>query len=244
MTAGRKRETNIGKSLPICSASEISAYEPCDDEINHAYNIFDAEKMKYYKNVFVRLDRDFTSRKRSNPAEWRDFSDVVKICKSNNFNLECYIKYSFINRLVVKSKGRVLSDISYLRNTPQIMAYAKNIKEIERLFRIYRSIQKSILLVRKIVKETNTDTRNTIKKLLSSGKLSIYISTGVLSPYFVSLIPNSGLLIHKLMDGRNEDRVVLIDFCNRIGIYGLDAQKSMSMFYPNSMKKNIVELCS
>ena len=230
--------------MPICDVGEISIQEPSDEEINSAYNIFDAEKMKYFKNVFVSLKRDFRGRKTRKPSEWNDFSSVVKLCKVNGFNLPCYIKYCFLNRLVPKSRGRVISDISYLRNTPQIISYAKDKTEIERLFRIYRSIQKTIILVKKISNQTGCDAKTTIKNLLSSGNLSVYIDTGTISPYFIALIPNSAMIIHKLMNIKNEDRVVLIDLCNRIKIYGIDAQKSMSTFYPNSMTKNIIEICS
>ena len=230
--------------MPICSVNEVALQEPSDDEINRAYNIFDAEKMKYFKNVFVSLNRDFRPRKTRKPNEWNDFAAVIKLCKANNFDVGCYIKYCFLNRLVPKSKGHMISDISYLKNTPQILAYAREKKEIERLFKIYRSIQKTIFLVKKISKQTGDTTKATIRNILSSGKLSIYVDTGTVSPYFIALIPNAAMIVQLLMNRKNEDRGFLIDLCNRINIYGLSAQKSMSMFYPNSMTKNIIELCS
>jgi hypothetical protein len=239
------KDASIEESLPICNADEVSsALEPSDDDINYAYNIFDAEKMKYFNNIFVKTNRDFLRRKKSKPSEWNDFSEVVKLCRVNGFNLQCYIKYCFLNRLVTRSRGRSLSDISYLRNTPQIMDYARNKTEIEKLFSIYRSIQKSILLVRKMNREHGLETMQTIKKLLMSKKLSIFISTGTVSPYFVALIPKASIIIHAILDRRCEDGTTLIDFCNRIGIYSKEAIKSLSMFYPNAMTKTIVEMCS
>lgn len=218
--------------------------EPSDDEINRAYNIFDAEKMKYYRGVFVKLNRDFTSRKGSSPSEWKDFSEVIKLCSANRFDMPCYIKWCFLNRLVPKSKGKALSDVSYLRNVPQIMAYAEDRDGIERLYRVYRSIQKTIMLVKRLSKEDGCTAKETIRKIMSSGKLSTYVSTGTVSPFFVSLIPNSGPLVHRLMDRGSEDRVVLIDLCNCIPEYSRTATKAMSTFYPNAMAKTVVELCA
>ena len=206
--------------------------------------LFDAEKMKYFKNVFVKLDRDFTTRKRTHPSEWKDFSSVVRLCAANGFVLTCYIKYSFLNRLVTKSRGKVLSDVSFLSNTPQILAYAREKDEIERLYKIYRSIQKTILLVRKASKESGCTAKEALRKIVGSAKLSTYVSTGVVSPYFVALIPKAAVLLHGMLRQEEGDRVVLLDLCNRMDIYGRDAHKAMTMFYPNSMTKSIVELCS
>lgn len=239
-------ESSIEKSLPICSADDplIGAQEPTDTEINRAYNIFDAERMKYYKNVFVKTNRDFTGHKTSKPDEWRDFSEVVKICNANGFNIDSYIKYCLLNRLVPKSRGRNLSDISYLRNTPQIMDYAANKNEIERLFGIYRSIQRTILLIKRLKNDTGETATNTIKKLLSSSSLSVYLTTGTVSPYFVALLPNASVIIHKVIDRNCEDGTVLIDFCNRIREFSKSAKNSLSMFYPSAMCKTLVEMCS
>ena len=199
--------------------------------------------VQYFQNVFVKLNRDFRRRKTTKPEEWKDFSEVIRLCAANGFDLQCYIKYCFLNRLVPRSKGRTISDISYLKNTPQLMDYASNRAKIERLYSIYRSIQKTIFLVRKINKETDSDSIHTIKNLLSSKRLSTYLSTGTVSPYFVALIPKSAMMIHKIIDRDCEDCVTLIDFCNRIGRYGKDAIASLSMFYPNAMAKTVVEMC-
>ena len=233
--------------LPICNVGDVSSSsveEPSDDDIIYAYNLFDAEKMKYFRNVFVRLNRDFRRRKTAKPDEWKDFSEVIKLCKINGFDFQCYLKYCFLNRLVPKSRGKTLSDISYLRNTPQLIDYARNRTKIEKLYSIYRSIQKTILLIRKIKKETGETAMRSIKRILSSEKLSTYLSTGTVSPYFVALIPKANIIIHKIIDRDCEDGTTLIDFCNRINIYGKMAIESLSMFYPNSMTKTIVEMCS
>ena len=219
------------------------AREPTDAEINAAYNLFDAEKMKYYHNVFVKLDRDFSRRKTTKPSEWSDFADVIKLCRSGGFDLRSYIKYCYLNRLVPKSRGKSLSDISYLKNTPQIINYARNKDRIERLYAVYRSIQKSILLVRKLCSESGDGPKQSIKKLLTSERLSEYMTTGTLSPYFVALIPNASILIHNMI-GRREDGTVLVDFCNRIAKYSKDAAAALSMFFPSAMAKTVVELCS
>lgn len=241
----RLRDASTEEYLPICDIDGLSGIaEPSDADINFAYNVFDAEKMKYFHDVFVSLKRDFTKRKNSKPSEWRDFANVVKMCRINKFNLKCYIKYCFLNRLVPKSKGRTLSDISFLRNTPQIMDYARNREKIERLYAIYVSIQKTIIVVRGICKKTGCTAKESIKKLLSSQQLSTYISTGTVSPYFIALIPKASVIIHNKIDRQCEDGTVLIDFCNRIAKYGKSAIESLSMFYPNSMTKTIVEMCS
>lgn len=241
------KEVNTEESLPICDigdVSNISSCEPSDDDINYAYNLFDAEKMKYFKNVFVKLNRDFRRRKHEKPEEWKDFSDVIKLCRTNGFDLRCYIKYCFLNRLVPKSRGKVLSDISYLRNTPQLLDYARNRVEIERLYSIYRSIQKTILLIKRISKDNGYTAAQSIKRILSSKKLSTLISTGTVSPYFIALIPNANIIIHKIFGRSCEDCGTLIDFCNSIGRYGKNAIESLSMFYPNSMANTIIEMCS
>ena len=62
--------------LPICNVGDVSSSsveEPSDDDINYAYNLFDAEKMKYFRNVFVRLNRDFRRRKTANQMNGRTF---------------------------------------------------------------------------------------------------------------------------------------------------------------------------
>lgn len=229
--------------LPTFSTGEEDAYEPSDAEVNRAYNIFDAEKLKYYRNIMASLNRDFTKRKTSKPDEWKDFVSVVKLCRANKFKLDCYVKYCFLNRLVPKARGRMLGDVSYLKNLPQIIDYTRNKIEIERLFSIYRSIQKTIMIVKKTVKETGMSPKAVLKDIFSSGKLSNYVTTGTLSPYFIALIPKAAQLIHNLMNRHAEDCGELMDLCNRIEIYGKDAQKSMSMFYPNAMAKTIIELC-
>lgn len=243
----RQRVANIEESLPICRSEEIpssESHEPTDVEINRAYNIFDAEKMKYFKNVFVRLNRDFSSRKKAKPEEWSNFSEVIKICNANGFNLQCYLKYCFLKRLVPKGRGRSLSDISYLKNVPQILDYAKNRREIERLYKIYRSIQATIILIRKTSKQRSENAKTSIKRLISSDSLSTYITSGAVSPYFLALIPNVSRLIIGKIDKQCEDGVTLLDFCNRSQIYAKNAISALSMFYPNSMAKSIVELCS
>lgn len=241
------KDANTEEFLPICNIGDVSqssVAEPSDDDINYVYNLFDAEKMKYFHNVFVKLNRDFRRRKNSKPEEWKNFSEVIKLCKINNFDLKCYLKYCFLNRLVPKSRGKMLSDISYLKNTPQIIDYARNKEKIEKLYSIYRSIQKSILIIRKIKKENGETAAQSIKRVLSSEKLATYISTGLLSPYFIALIPKADIIIHKILGRNCEDGTILIDFCNRINIYGRNAIESLSMFYPNSMTKTIVEMCS
>lgn len=241
------KEANIEESLPICRSEDMSKAEmkePTDDEVNFAYNIFDAEKMKYFSNVFVKLNRDFRRRKTTRPSEWKDFSEVIKLCKANGFDLKCYIKYCFLNRLVPKSRGKTISDISFLRNVPQVLDYARNKSNIERLYSIYRSIQKTIIMVRKMSKDNSESANETIKKILSSKKLSTFISTGLVSPYFIALIPNASNIIHKILEKRCEDGTVLLDFCNGIRHYGKTAIDSLSMFYPSSMTKTVVEMCS
>lgn len=241
------KEANIEESLPICRSEDSSAEsvkEPTDDEINFAYNIFDAEKMKYFSNVFVKLNRDFRRRKTSRPSEWNDFAEVIKLCRINGFDLKCYIKYCFINRLVPKSRGKTLSDVSFLRNVPQVLDYARNKNNIERLYSIYRSIQKTIIVIRKMSKTNCESASNSIKKILSSKKLSTFISTGLISPYFIALIPNASKIIHSIFEKRCEDGTVLLDFCNGIRHYGKSAIESLSMFYPSSMTKTVVEMCS
>lgn len=237
------RMESIEESLPIFETGEKNVDEPSDVEVNRAYNIFDAEKLKYYRNVMASLNRDFTKHKTTKPDEWKDFAAVVKLCRANGFKLDCYIKYCFLNRLVPKARGRMLGDVSYLRNIPQIIDYSRNKVEIERLFSIYRSIQKTIILMKRMVKESGGTPKSVLRDVFSSGKLSTYVTTGTMSPYFISLIPKAAQLIHKLMNRYDEDCGELIDLCNRIEIYGKNAQKAMSMFYPNAMTKTIMELC-
>lgn len=238
------RPSGIGESLPSFEVDGSIEYIPTDAEINRAYNIFDAEKLKYYRNVMASLHRDFTKRKDRHPKEWNDFMSVVRMCKANRFNLGCYIKYCFLNRLVPKARGKMLGDVSYLNNTPQLIDYARNKTEIERLFAVYRSIQRTIILVKRMIGENGGTPKTVIKDILSSGKLSHYVTTGMVSPYFISLIPKASQLVHTLMDRYEEDCTELMDLCNRMEIYGKDAQKSMSMFYPNAMSKTILELCA
>jgi hypothetical protein len=124
------------------------------------------------------------------------------------------------------------------------MDYASKKTKIEALYAVYRSIQKTILLVRRMAKDGDCSGREAIKSILSSRGLSRYLSTGVVSPYFVALIPKASVIIHGILDRKCEDGTTLIDFCNRIGIYSQKAIESLSMFYPNAMTKTIVEMCS
>ena len=213
-----------------------------DDEVNSAYNYFSAESMKFYRGIYVKLDRNFRGRKDSHKSEWNDFKSVVKLCKDNGFQLKCYIKYCFLNRLVKKNRGHAISDISYLRNYPSILDYAKNKREIERLYSIYMSIRRTAFAVKKMSDGSTNGIKSTLKSVISSGKLMEFISTGSISPYFLALMPRAEFVIHKNAS-ETEDRAMLGDLCSRIKRIASDAVSSLKMFYPDAMGKTVVELC-
>lgn len=220
---------------------------PISDElVNSVYNDFSAESMKTYKNVLVSLKRNFHKRKTANRAEWADFVRVIEVCRENGFNIRCFVKWCFLNRLVPHGKGRALSDIRYLTHIQQIMAYSSKKDEIEGLYEIYMSILKSVLRIKNTRKENpSKNTTEILKGLISTGRLGIYISSGRISRYFLSLIPNIENVLHDMLHrNNNEDSRIIDDFCRCCPHYRKNAALAMRVFWPSSCGRNIIELCS
>jgi hypothetical protein len=217
-----------------------------DDLINAVYNDFSAESMKYYKNIIVGLKRNFKRRKKTNKVEWNDFERVISLCMENKFNIRCYVKWCFLNRLVPHDKGHALKDISYLTHIQQIMAYSANKEEIESLYKVYISILKSIIRIKNTKKEqSDKSIEDIIKNVISSGRLGMFISTGGISRYFLSLIPNIENVSHDILHrNNNEDSHIVDDFCNCCQHYRKLSAKALKTFWPSAIGKNIIQLCS
>ena len=103
---------------------------------------------------------------------------------------------------------------------------------------------KSIMGIKNICKETGCSSKDAIIKLINSGRLMVYISSGIISRYFLSLIPNAKSVLHKHLTNSNEHRDDVYNICSRIENDKIEAYKSLIMFYPSAIKKNIIELCS
>lgn len=215
-----------------------------DDSINFVFNVFTAESMKYYKNIIVSLNRNFINRKITNPDEWENCKKVIELCNKYNFNLKCYIKYCFIHKLATHSMGHTVSDISKLTKFSCISEYEREQKNIEKKYSVYMAIMKSIMGIKNICKETGCSSKDAIIKLINSGRLMVYISSGIISRYFLSLIPNAKSVLHKHLTNSNEHRDDVYNICSRIENDKIEAYKSLVMFYPSAIKKNIIELCS
>jgi hypothetical protein len=216
-----------------------------DDTVNLIYNVFSAEMMKTYKNVLVNLNRNFKRRKTTNYAEWCIVKRVAELCEQYNFDLKCYIKYCFLNRLVPHGKGKGIKDIVFLTHYQQLSDYGNQQAEIERLYKIYINILKSIMRIKSFKNRTNKNTKDILKDIISSGQLFDYILTGVISKHFLVLIPNISNYVYRFSHNeRTSDTHVVDNFCKTIGMYGKDAIAAMKMFYPSGLSKNIIQLCN
>lgn len=201
--------------------------------------------MNHFRHVRIKLNKNFKPRKKLNPYEWSNFQHVIELCKRNGFNVKSYIKYCFLNRLVPHGKGRTISDVSYLMNFPQISDYSQNKEKIEKLYAIYISILKSVLKIRGMCKETGFTVQKTIKNILSSGFICSYVSTGTISRYFLSIIPNIDTILYEATkNDRNEERHLIDGLCSTIKQFTPKAREALEMFWPESVKMTIVELCS
>lgn len=215
-----------------------------DDSINFVFNVFTAESMKYYKNILVSLNRNFINRKITNPDEWKNCRKVIELCDKYHFNLKCYIKYCFIHKLATHNRGHVIADISKLTKFSCIAEYEREQKSIEQLYNIYMAITKSIMGIKNICREHSCSSKEAIIKLINSGRLMSYIATGMISRYFLSLIPNAKSVLHKHLTNANEHRVDVYNICSRIEEDKTEAYKALMMFYPSAIKKSIIDLCS
>lgn len=215
-----------------------------DEMINFVFNVFSAESMKYYRGILVNLNRNFKKRKTTNPDEWLNCKKVIELCEKYKFSLKCYIKYCFLNKLVLKKRGQAISDIKLILKFPCIADYQRNQTEIEKLYNIYLSITKSTLLIKNYSTHENIKVNSAIRDILKSGRLSTMIATGVISRYFLSLIPNSSSVMYKVLTNTSEDKAFINDLCSNIDKYKEDAMNSLRMFYPAALTKNIIQLCS
>lgn len=217
-----------------------------DEVVNAVYNDFSAESMKTYRNVIVGLGRNFRKRKTTNKAEWNDFVRVVEICLENGFNVRCYVKWCFLNRLVPYGKGRALKDVSYLTHIQQIMAYASKKDEVEALYGVYLSILKSVLRIRDIKKGCSDSTVSSVlKRIMSSGRLGMFLTTGRISRYFLALIPNVENVLHDMVHRNNdEDSRIVDDFCKCCPHYRKTSANAMRAFWPTAVGKSVIEICS
>jgi len=201
--------------------------------------------MRYYRGVNVKLDRSFHKHKKSNPEEWNQFREVIRICRRNSIDIRCFIKYCFLNRLVQHQKGRILKDICYLTHHQQLAAYMRDRENIEKCYRIYISILKTAMRMRNMAKERNEPTSATVMSVIGSEFLSNYITTGVVSRYFLALIPNMSTIIHEVVKrGASGDMDVLTDLCMYLPKYSAPAAKAMKMFWPLALNKSIIEICN
>lgn len=221
------------------NSSDIS-----DDSVNAAYNYLNALIMFYHKDVHVGENRNFRKRKTAHPEEWLNFVNVIKLCRKYNFHLKCYITYCYINRLIPHCRGKMLSDVRYLKNPPQIIDYTKNKEKIESNYEIANSIKKTARIIKGLNEQYSLNTKNTLIKIIESGKLSDYISSGVISPFFLSLIPNARVFVHRSLKNNNTDKTVIMDLCERMGILKKKSVTALSMFEPRYLTKTISEICS
>lgn len=242
---GRINLKKFSATSSFVSGRLLDDIDPVDDcVVNSAYNYFNAERMLTYNGVHVKTDRSFIMHKTSNPNEWHDYESVIRLCKKNGFHLRCYIKYCFTTYLAPKAKGKSLSDIVYLRNYPQVIGYAKNKTEIERLYAIYLSIARTVMVVKKLCKANNQTVKEVIKQIFKSGRLSEYISTGSISQYFILMIPNIRAILFKYSNEFSDDTIFINDLYSRSETIGKDAINSIKMFHPSMIGKSILTICT
>lgn len=240
---GRLKLNNFSATSSFVTGRVLSDIEPVEEcAVNSAYNYFNYERMLAYNNVHVKTDQNYLSRKNSNPNEWHDYESVIRLCTKNNFHLRCYIKYCFVTYLAPKAKGKSLSDIVYLRNYPQVIGYAKDKINIERLYTIYCSILKTILIIKRLSKENNQDVKSVLKSLFSSGRLGEYVTTGTISQYFIALIPNIKAILFKYIDRFSDDMTIINDLHSRSENLGKDALASIRMFNSAMSTKSIIKI--
>lgn len=215
-----------------------------DDAVNAVYNDFSAESMKTYRNVIVGLNRNFRKRKKTDRAEWDGFRRVIEICQENGFNLRCYVKWCFLNRLVPYGKGKCLRDVSYLTHIQQVVAYASKKDEVEGLYKVYMSILKTVLRIKDAKSGGSSTPLAVLKGIMGSGRLGMYLSTGQVSRYFLSLIPNVENALHDMVHAdRDEDSRMVDDFCKCCGHYRRTALGAMRAFWPTAVGKSVIDLC-
>ena len=232
-------------SADSSTSQSSNTFEVSDDEVNLVYNAFSAEMMKTYHGVTVGLNRNFRRRKRTNFAEWSEAAKVVKLCHDNGFNLKCYVKYCFLARLVPHGRGRSLRDVSFLGHYQQLSAYGSRKDAIERMYRIYMNILRSVLRIKDFHRSSGKSVTAILKEVVSEGKLFDYVSSGVLSRHFLALIPNIGNFVHEqTARRRNTDSNVVWDFYCTLGKYREDAMEAMRTFWPTGLKGSIIELCT
>ena len=170
--------------------------------------------------------------------------EVARICKEHDFNPKLYVKWCFLQRLVPHGKGRTLKDVEYLTHFQQVMAFARERQTIESLYKVYIAIMKSVTRVRNTIREQKLTAAQVIKNIIMSGRFTDYISTGVVSRYFISLIPNISSVIYELTkDSRNEDLNVVSDLCQTLPSYSTKAVEALRMFYPLAINQSILKLC-
>lgn len=231
--------SNTEKSSVYSDVNAIS-----DDDINYAYNLFNAESMNKYRSVRVRLDRSFKARKARHKDEWANFEKLISMCREHEFNLKCYIKYCFHNRLVPHGKGKALRDVEYLLHYQQIAVYSRLKDTVEKQYKVYMNILKSVMRLKKTKNETGESITRILKEIFKSGHLGNYISSGVISRYFLALIPNiTSVLYEATKNSVDEEHHLMDDLCSTIESYKKQSIDALRTFWPDACFKSIIQIC-